>query len=72
MLDKLISDQAAKAEQHLSRQQIEHTDKIYGLNNRRSGDRRAFERELGTMREALAQNEEELDDITRRCKVGKF
>ena len=45
VLDNLISDMARKAEQHLERQRIEHNDKINAFSNRRSGDRRAFERE---------------------------
>ena len=72
VLDDLINDMAGKAEQHLERQRIEHTDKIHAFSNRRRGDERAFGRELETLKEALAQNEEELDDIERRCKVGKF
>ncbi|MDR1464754.1 MAG: hypothetical protein LBJ11_05580 [Oscillospiraceae bacterium] len=71
-VDPLIADMAAKAEQHLEQQRIEHTDKIKGFDNRRSGDQQAFERQLETLRAALAQNAEELELIERRCKVAKF
>jgi hypothetical protein len=71
-VDPLIADMAAKAEQHLERQRIEHADKIRGFDSRRSGDQRAFARELETLQAALAQNAEELELIERRCKVAKF
>jgi len=71
-LDPLVADMAAKAEQHLERQRVEHTDKIHGFSNRRSGDQHAFERELEALREALAENEEELAEIERHYKVNKF
>ena len=71
-LDPLITDQSAKAEQHLEQQRVEHTNSLNAFNTRRDGDKRAFERELETLREALAQNEKELNDIQRRCQVGKF
>jgi len=72
VLDKLITDMAAKAEQHLEQQRIEHKKEIRSLANRRSGDRRAFEQQHKTLTEALAQNTQELDEIQRRCQVSKF
>ena len=71
-VDPLISDMAAKAEQNLKMQQIDHVDKIHAFHNRRAGDRRAFERELEALHSALAQNEEELEDIGQRHKRKKF
>ena len=72
VLDNLIEDMCEKAKQYLERQKIEHTDNIHGISNRRSGDKRAFERQLETLREALAQNEQELGEIIRRCETNKF
>jgi len=71
-IDPLIADMAAKAEQHLRYQQIEHIDKIHGFYNRRVGDRHAFERELENLNTALEQNEEELEEIKQRHKSQKF
>jgi hypothetical protein len=71
-IDPLIADMAAKAERHLEQQRIEHADKIHGFHHRRSGDQRAFARELETLKEAHAQNEQELEQIERRCNVAKF
>ena len=72
VVDPLIADMATKAEQHLEQQRIDHANSLNAFNTRRGGDKRAFERELETLREALAQNEKDLEDIQRRCKVGKF
>jgi len=71
-IDPLIADMAAKAEQHLARQRIEHANEIQGLSSRRSGDQRAFGQQLETLKEALVQNECELDAISRRCHISKF
>ena len=72
VIDHLIIDMAAKAEQDLNRQQIDHTDKIHSISNRRTGDRLAFERQLEQLQAELADNEHELADIESRYRVNKF
>ena len=72
VLDALVHDVTAKAEQDLDHQKIEHIDKIHSFYNRRVGDKRAFERELEVLNTALAENEKELEAIEERHNVNKF
>jgi len=72
VIDPLIIDMAAKAEQDLNRQQTYHIDKIHSINNRRAGDKLAFERQLEQLNTALIENEKELEDIESRYRVNKF
>ena len=72
VLDNLIYDSAAKAEQDLNRQKINHMDNIHSLRDRRVGDKLAFERQLEQLKTALEENDQELEEIKARYDVNKF
>ena len=72
VLDPIVNDIYAQAVQDTNKQKIDHADNIHIICNRRAGDKLGFEGQLAQLKEALEENEEELEEIQQRFKVNKF